>query len=87
VYWQRSAANGGPLLYNWGVNDRLKAYPFDGRTFAANPSAQGSATNQIFPGGILALSANGDTVHRIGLIDDLRGGDAETIRLFPVLHA
>lgn len=89
VYWQRSAANGGPLLYNWGVNDRLKAYPFDGRMFAANPSAQGSATNQIFPGGILALSANGDTPGS-GVIwaTTAGGGDAENNPPVPgVLHA
>jgi hypothetical protein len=58
VYWQRPTANGGPVLYNWGVNDRLKAYSFNGSTVAASPSSQGNAT-QIFPGGILALSANG----------------------------
>ena len=23
VYWQRSAANGGPLLFDWGTNDQL----------------------------------------------------------------
>jgi hypothetical protein len=61
VYWQRSATSGGPLLYNWGVSDRLKAFPFNGTRFAATPSAQGSVTNQIFPGGILTLSANGET--------------------------
>ena len=60
VYWQRSAANGGPLLYNWGISDRLKAFPFNGTTFATTPSAQGSVANQIFPGGILTLSANGE---------------------------
>jgi hypothetical protein len=59
VYWQRSAANGGPLLYNWGELDPLKAYAFNGTTFAANPSTQGSGS-QIWPGGILALSANGE---------------------------
>jgi hypothetical protein len=59
VYWNRSAVHGGPLLYNWGASDWVKAYPFDGTKFAAAPSAQGSGT-QIFPGGILALSANGD---------------------------
>ena len=58
VYWQRST---GPLLYNWGVNDALKAFPFNGATFATTPSAQGSVTNQIWPGGILTLSANGET--------------------------
>ena len=61
VYWQRSAANGGPLLYDWGTKDQLKAFAFNGSTFATTPSALGSVTNQIFPGGILTLSANGST--------------------------
>lgn len=61
VYWQRSTANGGPLLFDWGVSDRVKAFPFNGSAFATTPSAQGSVTNQIWPGGILTLSANGDT--------------------------
>ncbi len=60
VYWQRSAANGGPLLYHWGDSDTLKAFAFNGSTFATTPSAQGGTT-QIWPGGILALSANSDT--------------------------
>ena len=60
VYWQRSAANGGPLLYDWGSGDQLKAFPFNGSTFATTPSALGSFT-QNYPGGILALSANGST--------------------------
>jgi len=58
VYWQRSAANGGPLLYDWGAGDSVRAYPFNGTTFAASPSSQGSSA--IWPGGILALSANGE---------------------------
>ena len=61
VYWQRSSANGGPMMYDWGVSDRVKAYSFNGSTFATTPSAQGGVTNQVFPGGILALSANSDT--------------------------
>jgi hypothetical protein len=60
VYWQRSPANGGPLLYDWGTNDWVKAYAFGGTTFASTPSSQGSGT-QIYPGGILAISANGAT--------------------------
>ncbi len=60
VYWQRSAANGGPLLYDWGASDWVKAYPFNGTTIATAPSSQGSGS-QIWPGGILALSANNDT--------------------------
>jgi Abnormal spindle-like microcephaly-assoc'd, ASPM-SPD-2-Hydin len=59
VYWQRSTAAGGPLLYNWGASDSVKAYPFNGTKFATSPSAQGSGY-QIWPGGILALSANGE---------------------------
>jgi len=59
VYWNRPAADGGPLLYNWAVDDQLKAYAFNGTTLAASPSSLGSITEQIFPGGILALSANG----------------------------
>ena len=58
VYWQRSAANGGPLLYDWGAGDSVKAYPFNGTTFAASPSSRGISA--IWPGGILALSANGE---------------------------
>jgi IPT/TIG domain-containing protein len=60
VYWQRSAASGGPLMYDWSAGDRVKAYPFNGSTFATTPSAQGSFT-QLWPGGILTLSANGST--------------------------
>ncbi len=58
VYWQRSATNGGPLLYDWGTSDWVKSYAFNGATFAATPNSQASGT-QIYPGGILALSANG----------------------------
>jgi hypothetical protein len=59
VYWQRSAANGGPLLYDWGVQDNLKAYAFNGTTFGANTATEASGS-AISPGGILTLSANGD---------------------------
>jgi IPT/TIG domain-containing protein len=78
VYWQRSSANGGPMMYDWGVNDRVKAYAFNGTTFATSPSAQGGVTNQIFPGGILALSANHDTPGTGVLWATVAtGGDAE----------
>jgi len=60
VYWQRSTARGGPLLYDWGAGDRLKAFRFSGSRFATIPSAQGSI-EAGYPGGILTLSANGDT--------------------------
>jgi hypothetical protein len=77
VYWQRSAANGGPLLYNWGASDWVRAYPFSGTLFATSPSAQGSG-NQNWPGGILALSANAEQ-HGTGVLwaTVARSGDAE----------
>jgi hypothetical protein len=61
VYWQRSTANGGPLLFDWGVLDAVKAFPFNGATFATSPSSKGPVGGQLFPGGILTLSANGST--------------------------
>jgi hypothetical protein len=61
VYWQRSTANGGPLLYDWGDSDWLKAFAFNGSTFTTSPSAEGGNGTQNWPGGILALSANADT--------------------------
>ena len=38
VYWQRSTANGGPLLYDWGVNDALKSFAFNGTMLATAPA-------------------------------------------------
>ncbi len=58
VYWQRSAANGGPLLFNWGERDPVKSWAFTGTMFASTPTTQGTGS-QIYPGGILTLSANG----------------------------
>ncbi len=60
VYWQRSAANNGPLLYICGSWDVLKAYFFNGATFATSPSVEGSV-QETWPGGILTLSAYNDT--------------------------
>jgi PQQ enzyme repeat len=60
VFWKRSAEAGGSLLFVWGTNDGLKAFPFNGTMIAATPSAEGGNLSQIFPGGILALSANGE---------------------------
>ena len=87
MYWQRSAANGGPLLYNWGASDVLRAYPFNGTTFAASPSAQGSGAD--LPGGILTLSANGEQ-QGSGVLwaTVVTGGDAENNPPVPgELHA
>lgn len=61
AWWQRSAAAGGPLMYNWSSGDSLKAWAFNGSTFATTPVQQGTATGQIYPGGNLTLSANGES--------------------------
>ena len=61
VYWQRSAGSGGPLMYNWGATDALKAFAFNGATFSTTPSATWTVPYQLYPGGILTLSANGET--------------------------
>ena len=58
VWWQRSAANGGPVLYDWATKDAVKAFAFNGTTFGTAPTSAGSGS-QVYPGGILALSANG----------------------------
>jgi hypothetical protein len=59
VYWEGSAATAGPLLYNWGASDVLRAYGFNGSTIATSPTAEGT-NSASYPGGILALSANGN---------------------------
>jgi hypothetical protein len=59
VYWEGSTTTGGPLLYNWGAGDVLKAYAFNGSTFATGPSAMNTYT-AVMPGGFLSLSANGN---------------------------
>jgi hypothetical protein len=58
VYWNRSRSSGGPLVFNWGANDVLKAYAFGGNRIASAPEAKG-IYNGIWPGGILTLSADG----------------------------
>jgi hypothetical protein len=89
VYWQRSVTNGGPLMYNWGVSDSLKAFTFNGTTFVSTPISQGPYNNQIYPGGILTLSANGETPGS-GIVwaTTVASGDAENNPPVPgVLYA
>jgi len=58
AWWNRASANGGPLMYTWGVLGAVTAYSFNGTKFTTTPQSQGTG-EQIFPGGILAVSANG----------------------------
>jgi hypothetical protein len=76
-------------MYNWSVGDSLKAWGFNGSTFAPIPVSQGAATGQAFPGGYLTLSANGETAGT-GVIwaSTAAGGDAENNPPVPgILHA
>lgn len=58
VFWQ-SAARGG-LVYLWGQDDALKVFAFKDGRFNPEPLAVGGQTS-AYPGGILSLSANGDS--------------------------
>ena len=60
MYWQRSAANGGPLLYIWGSWRRSQGVPVQ-RNEVRDQSERPGQRQEIWPGGILALSANDDT--------------------------
>jgi hypothetical protein len=58
VIWVRSTSNGGDLLFNWGSNDVVKSFAFNGTKFVTSPTTE-SSVNEAYPGGILALSAWG----------------------------
>ena len=63
IYWNSGTA--GEMMYVWGENDRGKAYKFDGSTFNTAPFMETAVTSPLtgcgMPGGILSLSANGNT--------------------------
>ena len=61
AYWSRSASAGGPLAFNWAANDALKAFSFNGTTLVTTPVAQYTPPINLYPGGELTLSSNGDT--------------------------
>jgi mono/diheme cytochrome c family protein len=58
VYWR--SAERGALVYIWGQDDALHAYSLKDGRFNPEPVAVGAATS-AYPGGILSLSASGDT--------------------------
>ncbi len=86
VYWEGSTATGGPLLYNWGSGDVIKAYAFNGSTFATTPSAEGTSPAPI-AGGILTLSANGNVPGSGVLWASVAGNPNLTPPVLSVLHA
>jgi hypothetical protein len=60
VIWKKG--NNDFMLYVWPEEDYLKAYHFDGQTFATTPvgsSAPVSAAQMSMPGGLLSLSWDG----------------------------
>ena len=86
VYWEGSTATDGPLLYNWGAGDVVKAFAFNGSTIAASPSAQGTYTAAM-PGGFLALSANGNVQGSGVLWASAQATPGAGPPVPPVLHA
>jgi hypothetical protein len=60
AYWARSTAAGGPLIFNWGAYDALKAFSFNGSTFNPTPVATFTPSVNLYPGGELTVSSNGD---------------------------
>jgi hypothetical protein len=58
LIWQR--AGGKPWLYSWGMNDRLKAFEWNGARFNPLPVSQSDEKiTSPRPGGFLSLSAQG----------------------------
>lgn len=65
VFWNSPT---GLLMYVWSEFDKLKAYRFNGSTFATTPAYQSAITAPNgMPGGILSVSANG-TVAGTGIL-------------------
>lgn len=60
VFWNRSSAAGGPVLYDWGASDSLKSFAFSNGRLGTSPTATGGGVAN-WPGGELTLSANGST--------------------------
>ncbi len=59
VVWRDSANN--LRLYVWGEEDFLRAFQFDGLRFRGAGKSTMRAPEKSMPGGILAISANGNT--------------------------
>lgn len=76
VFWARGTAAGGPLFYNWGAGDALKAFTFTGQGYVTTPAATFSGAPLLYPGGELALSANGSSNGILWAIIN-SGGDAD----------
>ena len=80
VYWK---GPGGPLLYVWGENDRLRAFTFNGTKFPnpENPVKSIFQPPNGMPGGMLSISSDGAKA-RSGIVWAVvpGNGDANTQR-------
>lgn len=81
--WPRSS--GTSWLYVWAWNDPLKAFAFSGGLLTTTPASQNTSTVG-YPGGILALSANGNQNGILWAVTSVQGytGDGSAAG---VLHA
>jgi regulation of enolase protein 1 (concanavalin A-like superfamily) len=84
VFWT-SAVN-GPMLYTWPQADQFKVYKFNGSTFNSTPFMIQPTPNTGHPGGMLSISANGNT-NGIVWAAIMASGDAWHQSQPGVLHA
>jgi len=78
VFWPRTAAAGGSLIFNSGESDVVKAWGFNGTTITTTPVASAPDFNQGHPGGMTVLSANGQS-NTSGIVwDYVRAPAAQT---------
>jgi regulation of enolase protein 1 (concanavalin A-like superfamily) len=84
VFWT-SAVN-GPMLYTWPQADQFKVYKFNGSTFNSSPFMIQPTPNTGHPGGMLSISANGNT-NGIVWAAIMASGDAWHQSQPGVLHA
>jgi len=58
VYWN---GPNGPCIYIWPENDNMHTYQFAGGKFQTTPTSSCSTISPGMPGGMLSVSANGNT--------------------------
>ena len=88
IFWQRSAVQGGSLLFNVYKNSPIYAFAFNGNGFNPNPvssSLDSGAANAGFNSS-MALSANADYTGT-GIIWELQNNPATNISVLRALDA
>ena len=77
----------GLSAYFWGWGDTIKAYKMSGGIFVTTPSSQGNQVISGFPGGILAVSANGSTAGSGVVWATTRGANSSNFGTFHAYDA